>query len=283
MTFLVTGATGNIGSLVTHRLIRGGHRPRVFVRDAARARALFGDEVDMHVGDLARPGPALRKALAGSDGVFLLNSGPRLAGRDRVVVQVAVDAGVKHMVKLSTLDVRTGVGTGPWHARGEDAVRQSGMPYTFIQSAAFMSNVLGWAQSIATEGVLRSSTGQGRIAFIHPDDLADVITHALTTGEHMGESLVVTGPEALSYAAMAAKIGAVIGKEVRYEELSDEEAHEAALGYGGGRQYADALVDIWRAIRDGRLTTVSDSVERILGRKPLAFDRWLNQNAEAFQ
>jgi uncharacterized protein YbjT (DUF2867 family) len=94
---------------------------------------------------------------------------------------------------------------------------------------------------------------------------------------------VVTGPEALSYAAMAARIGAVIGKEVRYEELSDEEAHEAALAYGGGRQYADALVDIWRAIRDGRLTTVSDGVERILGRKPLAFDRWLHQNAEAFQ
>ncbi len=283
MTFLVTGATGNIGSLVTRRLINGGHRPRVFVRDAERARALFGDDVDVHVGDLSKTGPSLRKALAGSDGVFLLNSGPRLAGRDRVVVRAAADAGARHVVKLSTLDVRTGVGTGPWHARGEEAVRQSGMPYTFIQSAAFMSNVLGWAQSIATEGVLRSSTGHGRIAFIHPDDLADVITHALTTNEHIGESLVITGPEALSYADMAAKIGAVSGKDVRYDGLSDEEAHAAALAYAGGRQYADALVDIWRAIRDGRLATVTDGVERILGRKPVSFDRWIEQNAEAFQ
>jgi uncharacterized protein YbjT (DUF2867 family) len=282
MRFLVTGATGNIGSLVTRRLIAHGHRPRVLVRDAERARALFHDEVEVHVGDLAKPGPPLSKALAGIDGVFLLNSGPNLAGRDRAVARAAGDAGVKHVVKLSTLDVLTGVGTGPWHARGEDAVRQSGVPFTFVQSAAFMSNVLGWAPSIATEGVLRSSTGQGQIALIHPDDLADVITLALTDHRHPGESLVVTGPEALSYDAMAAKIGAVIQKEVRYEQLSDEEARAIALSYGEGRQYAEALVDIWRAIRGGQLATVTDRVERLLGRKPFSFDRWVEQNAEAF-
>ncbi|MBV8177183.1 MAG: NAD(P)H-binding protein [Verrucomicrobia bacterium] len=53
MKYLITGATGNIGALVVERLLGWGHRPRVFVRDTAKARALHGPCVDISVGDLA--------------------------------------------------------------------------------------------------------------------------------------------------------------------------------------------------------------------------------------
>ncbi len=283
MKHLITGATGNVGALVTQRIIDRGERPVVFVRDEKKARALFGDRVDVRVGDLSDDRDALSKALAGVDTAFLVNSGPHLAARDREFAFAARAAGISHLVKLSTLDVRTGVGTGPWHARGEAAIRESGVTFTFIHSAAFMSNALGWAHSIKSKGVLRSSTGNGRIAFIHPDDIADVVVQALVTHDHDGESLLITGPEALSYAEMASKLGAVTGQPVRFEPISDEAAHEHALGFGEGRKYADALVDIWRAIREGRLATVSDGVERVLGRKPISFEQWAEQNAAEFR
>jgi len=279
MKYLVTGATGNIGSGVVRCLLARGVRPCVFVRDAKKARALFGNRVEVRVGDLTGSRASLSAALAGIDAVFLLNSGPRLGVWDRTFALAARAAGVQHLVKLSTLDVSTGVGTGPWHARGETAVRESGLSFTFIRSAAFMSNVLGWADSIASEGVLRSSTGEGKIAFIHPDDIAEVVTRVLTTREYVGESLVITGPEALSYAEMATRIGAAIGKAVRFEPLSDEEVR-AAVGRG---PYAAALVDIWRAIREGRMAYVNEGVERVLGRRPLSFDHWVEQNADAFR
>ncbi len=212
MKYLVIGATGNIGSRVTQRLIARGERPSVFVRSAKKAKALFGDQVDIHVGDLEKPRSSLAAALAGIEGVFLVSDGPDLDTRDRTVAFAAKSAGVRHVVKLSTLDVHTGVGTGPWHARGEAAVRESGVAFTFIQAAGFMLNALGWSDSIREEGVLRSSTGKGKIAFIHPDDIADVATAALTTRDHDGQSLVITGPEALSYGEMAATIGVAIGK-----------------------------------------------------------------------
>ncbi|MEA2492269.1 MAG: hypothetical protein QOJ29_180, partial [Thermoleophilaceae bacterium] len=132
-----------------------------------------------------------------------MSDGPDLDARDRTVAFAAKSAGVRHVVKLSTLDVHTGVGTGPWHARGEAAVRDSGVAFTFIQAAGFMLNALGWADSIRDEGLLRSSTGKGKIAFIHPDDIADVAIAALTTRDHDGQSHVITGPEALSYGDMA--------------------------------------------------------------------------------
>ncbi len=282
MKYLVFGGTGNIGSRVTARLIARGERPSVFVRNAKKAKALFGDRVDIHVGDLEKPRSSLAAALAGSDEVFLVTDGPDLDSRDRAVAVAAKSAGVRHVVKLSTLDVQTGVGTGPWHARGEVAVRESGVAFTFIQSGGFMLNALGWSHSIRERGVLRTSTGQGKIAFIHPDDIADVATAALVTRDHDGQALVITGPLALSYGEMAATIGGAIGKRVRFEEISDQQAYAGVVRWAGKGPYADALVDIWRAVREGRLATVSDGVEQVLGRKAIPFDRWAEENAGAF-
>ena len=274
MTCLVTGATGNVGSLVTRRLIDRGDHPCVFVRDPTKARELFGDHVEIRVGDL----DDISGALAGITEVFLLNSGPDLEIRDRTAAFAAKAAGVRHVVKLSTLDVSTGVGTGSWHARGEHAVRESGVSFTFIRSSAFMSNALSWAHTIKSEGVLRTSTGNGKVAFIDPADIADVVVKALTTRAHDGEALVITGPQALTYGEMASRIGAAIGKTIRFEQISDEAARPSFDG-----AYADALVDIWRAIREGRLATVTDGIQQVLGRGPVTFGQWAEDNAEAFK
>jgi uncharacterized protein YbjT (DUF2867 family) len=278
MKCLITGATGNIGSRVTQRLIERGVRPCIFVRDAAKARAMFGDAVEIRIGDLTEDQTSLAASFAGIDSLFLLNSGPDLAARDGVAALAAKAAGVRQLVKLSTLDVHSGVGTGPWHASGESAVRDSGVALTFIQTAAFMSNALYWAHEIESEGLLRSSTGEGKIAFIHPHDIAEVSVRALTTRDYHGESLVITGPRALSYAEMAAAIGTTIEKAIRFVDISDSEARDRV---GDGAE-ADALVDIWRAIRKGRVATVTDGVQRILGREPSSFDQWVAENAEAF-
>ena len=283
MKHLVIGATGNIGSRVAQRLVDSGARPSVFVRSAKRARALCGAHVDIPTGDLEKPSPSLATALAGVHGIFLVTDGSDLEKRDRAVSLAARHAGVRHVVKLSTLDVRTGIGTGPWHARGEDAVRESGVAFTFIQAAGFMSNALGWSESIRREGVLRSSTGGGKIAFIHPDDIAAVATAALTTRDYDGEALVITGREALSYGEMAATIGKAIGRPVGFEEISDAQAYTRAVEWAGKGPYVDALVGIWRAVREGRLDTVTDGVRRVTGREPIPFDQWAAENATSFQ
>lgn len=273
MTCLITGATGNVGSLVTERLLDRAERPAVFVRDRKKAERLFGDRVEVRVGDLAD----ISGALADVSELFLLNSGPELDVHDRAAALAAKAAGVRHVVKLSTLDVSTGIGTGPWHAHGEEAIRESGVAFTFLRSSAFMSNALGWAYSIEREGILRTSTGHGKIAFIHPGDIADVAVKALSTRDHDGETLVITGPRALTYAEMASQIGEAIGKTIRFEEISDDEARPDV-----DDAYADALVDIWRAVREGRLATVTDGVSRVLAREPVTFGQWVSENAEAF-
>lgn len=280
--YLVTGATGDVGSKVVDLLIQRGDRPRVFVRDAAKARARFGARVEVFVGDLADP-ESLTAALEGVDEFFLVNSGPQIPARDEAAAKAARATGVRHLVKLSSMDVQQGLAIGAWHERGEAAVRASGVPVTFVQPTGFMSNLLAWAPSIKAEGVVRASTGDGRRAFIHSNDIAAVAVKALTTRAHDGQSLPITGPEALTFGEVTAKIGAAIGKPLRFQPISDGEARERYSRISGSEEETEAHMALWRAIREGRLATVTDNVERILGRNPIALDQWLVENAAAFR
>jgi uncharacterized protein YbjT (DUF2867 family) len=281
MTYLITGATGSIGSLVTDQLISRGHHPRIFVRNESKARALYADKVDIFTGDLA-DAKTLAPALSGADTLLLLNSGENLAAQDESAAQAAKFAGVKHLVKLSSYDANENIGTGVWHAQGEAAIRKSGIPFTFVRPSGFMSNAAYWAYSIERDAVVRSCTGDGKIPFIHPKDIAAVTVDALTSDKYRGESLTITGPEPLSYAEMAAKIGAAIGKPVRFEPISEDQVRLRMEQDGDSPADIEAHLSIYRAIRQGRLAKPTAVVERVLGRPPLTFDHWIQENLEVF-
>src|ERR1700677_4971368 len=144
MTYLITGATGDVGSKVVNHLLQRGNRPRVFVRNAQKAQALFGHHVDIFVGDLAQPA-SLRSALEGVDELFLVNSGPQIPVQDELAAKAAKAAGVRHLVKLSSMDVQHGLAIGAWHELGEAAIRASGKSFIFVPIPGFMSFLLAWA------------------------------------------------------------------------------------------------------------------------------------------
>lgn len=282
MTYLITGATGDIGSKVVKQLLQSGVRPRIFVRDAAKAHAMFDGSVEAFVGDLS-DSASLERALQGIDKVFLVNSGPRIPVLDELAAKAAAQAGVRHIVKLSSADVQQHLAIGAWHEKGEDAIRNSGVPFTFVRPTGFMSNLLAWRHSIATEGIVRSSAADGRRPFIHADDIAAVAVQALTTQSYVGQSVAITGPEALSFAEVTGRIGSAIGRQLRFQAISDEEAGRRFSATGASPEETTAHVELWRAIREGRVATVTDGVERVLGREPIGLDQWISENAAAFR
>jgi (4-alkanoyl-5-oxo-2,5-dihydrofuran-3-yl)methyl phosphate reductase len=281
-TYLVTGATGNIGSRVVERLLARDEQTRVFVRNGDKATSRYGDRVDVRVGDLADP-TALARAVDGVDVVFLVTTGVDLAEKDKLAASVAKLAGVRLLVKLSTDDVEQGVGTGVWHREGEAAVRDSGIGFVFVRPSGFMDNFLNWADAIKTDGVVRCAAGDGTIPFIHSDDIADVAIAAMTNPQYEGLSVPITGPEALSFADMTAKVGAAIGRELRFQPVSDDDERRRQAAWGSPEPLIDARLSIFRAMREGRLATVTNNVASTLGREPISFDRWARQNAAAFR
>lgn len=281
MKYLITGATGDVGARVTRQLVERNIRPRVLTRSEEKAYALFADHVDICVGNLGDPA-STRTAIRGADVIFLVNIGPEIPRRDKIAAKIAKEEGVKRIVKLSSLDVEQGLAIGAWHEKGENAIQAEGVPFTFVRPTGFMSNLLAWAHSIQSEGVVRSSTGGGRRPFIHSEDIASVSVAALLTDEYTGKALPITGPESLNWPEITEIISKAIGKPLTYQSLSDEEARERYAKISSSAEETEAHVALWRAIREGRLSATTDCVERVLGRKPIAFEQWVAENLSSF-
>jgi uncharacterized protein YbjT (DUF2867 family) len=180
---VVTGATGNAGSEVVRALtargfgVRGtgarGLGVRAFVRDREKARFLFGEDVELAVGDFADPG-SVRAAFEGADAVLLsCGDDPRRVGWETAAIDAAVAAGVRRVVKLSAMAASPGspVAFWDWHGQVERHLRASGAGWVILRANWYMSNVLAAAAGVAAAGRLYAPAGDARIAMIDPRDV----------------------------------------------------------------------------------------------------------------
>src|SRR5262245_17544658 len=279
---LVTGATGTVGREVVSQLLAAGRPVRALTRHPDRAR--LDPRVEVVRGDFERP-ETLAPALRGVERVFSLALGPRLGEQEAGLAQLARAAGVRHIVKLSVLGAgdNTRRGVVAWHSAGERAIRQSGVPWTFVQPGVFMSNALFWADSIRREGRVRSNFGDGPTAPIHPRDIAAVAVLALTSDGHEGQSWPLTGPQALSTAEQVRLLAAALGRPLEYEPISDEVAREGMQASGMPAYLIDALLPFAAVVRRGRAGDVLPTVEQLTGRPALTFAEWARENAGAFR
>ena len=281
MTYLITGATGDVGTRIVRQLLERNFRPRVLARSLEKAQQLFGDNAEIYVGDLADPS-STRQALSGTDTLFLVNVGPDIPRRDEAAARIAREEGIRRIVKLSSLDVEHGLAIGAWHEKGEAAIRDSGVPFTFVRPTGFMTNLLAWAHAIRTEGIVRSSTGDGRRPFIHSEDIAAVSVAALFDEKYTGQILSITGPASLTFGEATQVIAWTIGRTLVYQAISDEKARARYSRISGSPEETEAHVALWRAIREGRLAATTEAVERILGREPISLGQWASENAHHF-
>jgi (4-alkanoyl-5-oxo-2,5-dihydrofuran-3-yl)methyl phosphate reductase len=279
---LVTGATGTVGREVVAQLLAAGERVRAMTRDPGKAK--FDPKVEVVAGDFDRP-ETLEKALAGVDRVFALSTGPELGIHDANLARAAKKAGVRHIVKLSVLGAggSTGNAIAAWHEAGEKAIRESGVPWTFVRPGMFMSNALGWARTAKSQGKVFANYKGGKVPPIHPRDIAAVAVKALTSPGHEGKSYPLTGGEALSMQEQLAILSGIVGKTIEFVPISDDAAREGMLKAGMPPLVVDALVSISGSPREGKVSEPLPTVEQVLGRKPLTWADWARENAAAFR
>jgi uncharacterized protein YbjT (DUF2867 family) len=275
---LVTGATGNVGSELVRVLAAAGAPVRALVRDAARGAALPAG-VETVVGDLNRP-ETLGAALDGAGAVHLLSG---YAGLPDALERMRA-AGVERVTLQSSSAVPGGDTTNAvarYHIESETAVRASGLAWTFLQPNSFMSNTFDWADQLRRGDVVRAPFAGVRIATIDPRDVAAVAATALTTGEHDGRSLRLSGPEALLPADRVAILARVLGRDLRFEAQPDDEAR-AQMSAAMPADYVDAFFSFFV---DGTLdeSAMLPTVEEVTGRPPRTFAAWAEEHAGAFR
>jgi uncharacterized protein YbjT (DUF2867 family) len=282
---LVAGATGNAGGEVLRQLTALGVPVRALVRNRAKAEALAGPNVELVEGDLAKP-DTLPPALEGV-GKALLSSAPdpNQAALQNNLIDAAVRAGLRHIVKISAIGAApdSPVSFCRWHAETERRLIRSGVPYTILQPNFFMQNTFSLAATIAAGGKFYGSMKDGKASFVDLRDIAAVATAALTTPGHEGKTYVVTGPEALSFAEVAAKLSAALGRPVAYVDIPRDALIQAMTGAGLPVWQAQGIAELYDWGSQGGAAVITDVIEKIAGKKPIVFDEFARDFAPAFQ
>lgn len=271
MTYLVTGATGPIGRSLVAQLLTAGAKVRVTTRD--QQKAAFGAPVEVVGGNFAT-GELPSGAPAGVTRAFVF---PADGGVDGFLAR-AVEASVGHVVVLSSLAAAglherdRGSVSNLHHSAIEHAVAASGIPATILRPGDMANNLLFWTWSIKTTGAVYGPYPTSAQAPIHEADIAAVAAIALLDNAHIGKIYPMTGPQALTRAAMLATIGVAIGRELSYVEITAEAfARQMAQYMPAG--VIKMLLDYWSdtvAAPDVPLRTVED----ITGRPARTLATW---------
>ncbi|GGL14498.1 SDR family oxidoreductase [Planomonospora parontospora] len=286
MKILVTGATGFVGRNVVDRLVRAGTEVRALTRNPAAAG--LPPQVEVVRGDLAEPG-SVAPAFDGIDRMYLFP----VDETAREVVAMAERAGVRRVVDLSAASVTAGLHTNPV----EEAVEESGMEWTHVRPCGFMVNTLQiWAPSVRAERVVRYPFADEPTMLVHEADIAAVAVAALLQDGHHGRAYTVTGPGLVSVREQVAAIGAALGEEVRYEEVTRERARELMRAQGGfAAESADLMLGFAEYGGDApegggyaeqdwsTLMRVWPDVEQVTGRPPRTYAEWARDHAAGFR
>jgi len=275
---LVTGATGNAGGAVVRALLGVGERVRGLVRrEVDRSRLPAG--VEAVTGDLNEPG-TLRASLRDVRAVFLLSGYRDMPG----ALAEMRRAGVERIVLLSSSAAPDGDLSNVIardHIVSEHAVRESGVPCSFIQPNAFMSNTFRWIPQLREGDVIRAPFARVRVAMIDPDDVGAVAALALTSTGHEGRAYRLSGPESLLPADCVAVLADVLGRELRLEAQTDADAR-AEMSATMPPEYVEAF---FRFYADGDLdeSKVLATVRDLTRRRPRRFEQWAVAHAARFR
>jgi uncharacterized protein YbjT (DUF2867 family) len=271
MTLLaVTGATGHVGGQVA-RLV-ADLRPRLLVRDVSRAPDIDGTTVAQASYDDPAASVA---ALRGVDVLFMVSAAESRTRREehRTFIAAAAEAGVGHLVYTSFAGAAPDATftLGRDHFDAEQAIAESGIAHTFLRDNFYLDLLPFFADE---HGVIRGPAGEGRVAAVARADVADVAAAVLRSpADHAGATYELTGPEAITLAELATRASAVLGRELRFEDQTVDEAYASRrAAYGAEDWQLDAWVSTYTAIRDGEVAAVTDDVRRVTGHAPRSLE-----------
>ena len=261
---LILGGTGKTGRRLAERLTAQGVPVRIGSRSGSPR---FDWEVP------ATWGPAMQGVSAIYISYYPDIAVPGAAETVEAFARLAVANGVTRLVLLS--------GRGETEAqRAEEMVKASGADWTILRCAWFSQNF--------SEGFLIESLLEGEVAlpvgtvgepFIDADDIADAAFVALTEPGHVGQLYELTGPRLLSFADAVAEIAKAAGRDIRYIKVSHDEFSASVAAHDLPPEFAWLLNELFTEVLDGRNETLTDGVQRVLGRAPKDFSAYAHETA----
>ena len=280
---LVVGGTGNVGRQVVYQLAAAGARFRAVTHNPDVAG--LPPQVEVVRGDLTVP-KTLDRCLQDIDTVFLAWVAPpsavagaleRIARHARRIVFLTAPLKTPHpffQQPNPSRDVTESI---------ERLIETSGMEWTFLRAGMFAGNARHfWGPQIRAGDVVRWPYLDAPTAPIDERDLAAVAVRTMCEDGHAGAEYVLTGPQSLTQAEQVHTIGRALGRSLRVEEMSPDEARSELLPILGSSIVVNMLLNAWAAAI-GQPAFVTSTCEEVTGTPPRTFLEWATDHATEFR
>lgn len=284
--FLVTDVTGHVGRAVLAEL----------ANQPVAVRALLQEPVDLPIRapniEAIRPDPddpgSLQRAVEGVEAVFLASGfSPHIAEAHLKIANAAKAAGVQRFVQLS------GVGANPqmccaralrWLGQAETGVAACpDVLLTRLRPTYMLQMLFEFAPTIAQQGVIAGPFRSTPWSWVDARDVAAVAVAALKDPSHAGRIYTVTGSEALSFPQIADRLSHILGKPVRYTDITANEARGWLQGKGMSPVMIEAKLELWDACASNMLNVAPNSVvQDVTGRPPRSLEEFIHDYKARF-
>jgi uncharacterized protein YbjT (DUF2867 family) len=287
-TYLITGATGDTGRHTALALLARGLKVRAFVHTLdQRSDALRAAGADIVAGDLLDL-DSVKAALDGVAGAyFVYPIRPGLLDATAYFAQAAREAGTGVVVNMSQISARRDAASNAArnHWIAERILDWSGVPTVHVRPTYFAEWLLypHVRASIRDEGVIKLPFGDGRHAPIAAEDQGRTYAAILADpAAHIGKTHVLNGPVELDEHGIAAAVGEVLGKPVRYEAISIEEYRERLTATGLWPYLVQHLVEVGIDCSDGVFEGTDQFIEKLTGTPPMTVQAFVDKHRAAF-
>jgi len=284
--FLVTGATGKVGSSLLKHLDTANTDLRALVHDESKAQSLRDRDVETVVGDFLEP-VSLGTALEGVSTVFLATPihPEQITQATNVIEAASASGNDPRIVRLSVHQASHQAPTkiSRQHAEIEDTLAASGLTYTLLRPQSYMQNTLMAAPTVASEGKIYQPMKEGRLGMIDARDVGEAAAKVLTEDGHEGKTYTLTGPTTVSFYDVAGVLGEVLGKEVAYVPVPLKRAKEAMLQRGIPEWMADALNEYAKTHSEGYSDWTAEDFERLTGHPATHYEQFASDFEQIFR
>jgi uncharacterized protein YbjT (DUF2867 family) len=276
---LVTGSPGNIGTPLAQQLLEQGRKIRLMVRNPKKEDQVVADlrsrGAEVVQGDFSDPA-SLPPCFTGVESAFLLVPvAQETAEWKGDFIRAAKQNGVARIVNLSVSGASSNspVALFRWHWEAEQTLEASGLAWTHLQPTDLARyNIRSNLPTVQAQGAFYSTIGEGKVAMVDEEDVAEVAAKILTEDGHEGKKYVLTGPRALSYPDVADALAKKLGKSVKYIDIDPAQAKQAMIGVGMPDWVADFVNDLRELEKSGGASGPTQDIQKLLGRQPRALE-----------
>ncbi len=274
MKIAITGATGQLGTLIIQALLQGAQSSGIqaqdivaLVRNKEKATALLAQGIQLRHFNYDQP-DMLAPALEGIDKLLLISANEvgRRTPQHHAVIQAAIEAGVPYIAYTSLLNASDSpLGLAQEHRETEQLIRDSGLKYTFLRNNWYNENYLASIEHVIAQGVLYGSAQDGRISAASREEYAQAAAVVMAGTGHENKVYELAASQSFTLSELAQAIGSAAGPEIRYENLSPADYQQALTQAGLPTGLVDVIVDADVQTSKGAMYSARQDLEQLLG------------------